>query len=222
MSTIAGFSAYQTFQARGGTKYTADATGNIVGVTDVNDLRDMILATGRVLDTTAIPAANGLFLTRIPLINGKNADATTLAATASSGKFGLSMIAGTSEILVSEAASANVKTDTVVFEQQLPRNYVAGQNLTLTANANYTVGAGTVSGHSVAVHLYKAADAGTQTSDAVATSAQNTGTAAGDLAFVVTGTSLSPLDRVVISLVSVIGDSAGAAITQQINSIRMS
>ncbi len=219
---VTGFAAYQGFTVGSGTSYTADSTGTVLSVPINTDLRDLINDGGRVIDSTSTPSANGMFVTQLPLISGKNSDGTTLAASAAAGKFGLTLTAGTSEVLLSEAANSNTKTDIVVFEHQLPRNYIAGSNITITASALFTIGSGTSATHTIGAAAYKCANAGTQGSTLVATAAATLTATAVDYNFVITGTTLSPLDRIMVSLTAIILDSAGSNVTGTINSVRLS
>ncbi len=218
---VTGFAAYQTFTVGSGTSYVADSSGTVTGVPTNSDLRDLINDGGVRIDSSATPSANGLYTMQLPLLTGKNADGTTLAATASSGKFGLAMTAGTSEVLLTEAANSNTKTDTAAFEFVLPRTYVAASNITVTVNAQYTLGSGTVGTKTLTAAAYKCANAGTQGSTIIATAAGTVTATATELVFVITGTTLSPLDRVVLTLALAIQDTGGSNITAQINSIRL-
>ncbi len=219
---VTGFPPYQPFTVGSGTSYTADSTGTVTGVPVNNDLRDLINDGGRVIDSTAVPGVNGLFVTQLPLISGKNSDGTTLAASAASTKFGLTLSAGTSEVLLSEAANSNTKTDVVVFEHQLPRNYIAGTNITLTVNALFTIGGGTSATHTIGAAAYKCANAGTQGTTLIATAAATLTASAVDYNFVITGTTLNPLDRIMLSVTAIILDSGGSNVTGTVNSVRLS
>ena|SRR5258707_3871237 len=220
--SVTGFAPYQTFSVSSGTSYTADASGTVTSVPINTDLRDLLHDGGIRVDSTATPGATGMFATQLPLLTGKNSDGTTLAASPAAGKFGLTLSAGTSEVLTSENANSNTKTDVVVFEHQLPRNYIAGQNITITANGLYTLGAGTVGTHTIGAAAYKCANAGTQGSTLVATAAASLATTAGDFNFVITGTTLNPLDRIMISLTIIIQDTGASNINAAINSVRLS
>ncbi|MES2453883.1 MAG: hypothetical protein V4610_25285, partial [Pseudomonadota bacterium] len=142
--SVARLEAYKPFQVRSGTTYTADSTGTVTSVPAGSDLHDLLDQGGVLVDSTLTPAANGLYTTRLPLSMGKNSDGTSLGAGAA-GKFTIALTAGTSgPLLTTEAANGNTKTDTVDFEFVMPRNYIAASNVTLSVNAFYTPGAGTV------------------------------------------------------------------------------
>lgn len=174
---------------------------------------------GTFISTGATPAANGLIETALPFFGFKNSDGTTLAATASAGKFGLSLTAGTSEFLLSEAANSNTKTDIAAIEQVLPANYVAGQNVTITAHTRYTLGGGTVGTHTLAAAAYLNAADGTQGATLIATAAQTVPTTDGAVAFTITGTTLLPGSRLTLTFTLVIQDTGASNITAQINSV---
>jgi hypothetical protein len=156
------------------------------------------------------------------LIDFKNATGTTLAATASSGEFGISISAGTSLYLVGEAANSNTKTDTCAFMFVLPPNYQAGANITLTVNCNYVVGSGTIGTHTLAAAAYLTAAAGTQGATLIATAAQSVPAAAGNAVFTITGASLVAGSALWITLAMAIQDTSGNNITGQINSVALS
>lgn len=166
--------------------------------------------------------ATGLNGYQLRPIEFKNSDGTTLAASAASGKFGLSLTAGTSEYLVSEAANSSTKTDVALAEFVLPATYNAGTNVTVTVNCNYVLGSGTVGTHTLAAAAYLNTAAGTQGSNLIATTAQTVPSSAGTVMFTITGTSLVPGSRLTLTLTGVIQDTAGSNITSQINSVSLS
>jgi hypothetical protein len=168
---------------------------------------------------------NGLSVARrVGLTTVKNADGTNLAAAASAAKFGLGVTIGTSELLSSEAAQNNTKTDTGIFEFVLPPEYIAAQNVTLTVNVQRVVAGGTTLTTSINAHIYKMADAGTMGADIGPNAAVVfTATVATDETFTITGTTLNPGDRLFISVVAIAteGGNTGTVVTQ-VNSIRLS
>lgn len=202
-----------------GTSYNIASDGSISAA--VGDVPGLIAAGFTMADRTS-NAATGIPTIRLPLLNGKNSDGSVVAAAAASGKFGATMTIGTSEVLLSEVANNNAKSDTVFYELSLPANYVAAQDLTLTVNGNYTIGGGTLSVKTLTATAYKMADAGTHGSNLIATAAATVPAAAGDMAFVITGTTLSPGDRVGIKLVMALTETASSNVTGQINSLRLS
>jgi hypothetical protein len=218
---VTGFAPGQQVETSAGNSYAADATGTVSNVAFGQDLVSLLAVGGRTLDSTLTPSANGLYATPITLLHTRNSDGSTLAASASSGKFGVTVTLGTASYLVSESATSASKTDTALFDVVLPRNYIAGQNITLTTNAQYVLGSATVGAHTLTAHAYRMANNGTQGTDMIATGALSIGATAGDLVSTITGTTLNPGDRMLITVVEVIEDTGGAAITARLNSARL-
>ena len=219
--TVKGGTFGKTYQAQSGTQYSPDSSGNITSVAD-SDLRDLLADGLFKNDSSLVPSANGLYATALPLLSGRNSDGSVLAAAAASGKFGVTVSLGTSISLVTEAANSSTKTDIVLFDVVLPRNYIAGQSITVTVNTAYTLGSGTVGTHTLAAAAYKTASDGTQGSTIVSTSAATVPAAAADVTHTITGTTLSPGDRLILALTLVIQDTGGSNITANINSVRLS
>lgn len=167
-------------------------------------------------------SSNGVPARAFSMLDFKNSDGTTLAASSAAGKFGLTITAGTSEYLLSEAANSNTKTDTAVIEYLVPANYVAGQNITVTTNSVYTLGSGTVGTHTLAAAAYLVTSAGVQGSTLIATAAQSVPATAGTQSFTITGTTLVPGSRLFLTFVLVIQDTGGSNITARINSVTLS
>lgn len=170
-------------------------------------------------------AANGLNnAIYLPLAQCRNIDGSAVTAAAGAGVFGNTVSLGTSQFLVGEAAKSATITDSVMVEAILPTNYVAGENITVTANGQFT-GTGTVGTKTLACTVYKNAKDGTQSANLVASGSPATLilTTATDYAFVVTGTTLNPGDKITIELVAALQESAGVNnLTAQINSVRIS
>jgi hypothetical protein len=130
-------------------------------------------ASGNLMACFTAQSTNGLYyLTRLPLFTGKNSDGSSLAVSAAAGKFGISVTAGTSEYLLSEAANSNTKTDIVLLETMLPVTFIPGSNVTLSVNCNYNLGSGTVGTHTLTAAAYLLSDLGTMGSTIIATAAQ--------------------------------------------------
>lgn len=159
---------------------------------------------------------------RLRLLEGFNSDGGVLAAAASSGKFGITVTAGTTMSLVTEAANSNTKTDIVQYEYIIPSSYVAATNLTVTANTGYTLGSGTVGTHTLAAAAYLTATDGTQGATLIATAAQTVAAANGDVTFTITGATLTAGNHLLLKLTLVIQDTAGSNITANLNSVRIS
>ena len=174
--------------------------------------------------TGATLGSTGLVASPMPLLSFKNSDGTTLAAAASAGKFGITVTLGTAEYLAGESATSNTKTDVAITEVVLPPWYVAGQNITVTASCNYTLGGGgsTIGTHTLAAAAYLTGNNGSQGSTLIATSAQTVPASAGDVTFTITGATLSPSSRLVLSLTLVIQETGGGTAVGQVNSVRLS
>lgn len=196
-----------------GNYYSVDALGRAV-VTDDTDIT-LLLSDGWVRDVLVGASSLALF-------TGKNADGSTIAAAASSGKFGISLTPGTSGVLSSEAAQNNTKTDKAYFEYVLPRDYQPGQNLTVTVNGKYAVSGGTAGTKTVDCEVWKIGTDGAHGSDICSTAAQTLTTSAADYAFTINGASLSPGDKIGIQLTAVIQETAnGGTVTGSIASVRV-
>lgn len=140
---------------------------------------------------------------RVPLINLKNSAGTTLLSTSpGSTDFTINSTPGTSENLTGHAAQNNTKTDNAIFEFILGNGYIAGANITLTVFGKYALSSGTTITASLTATAYKMADDGTAGSNLIATAAATPTTTAADMAFVITGTNLSPGDRILVKLAS--------------------
>lgn len=217
-----GHRPFSVFQAIGtGATYTADVSGVVSGVV-LADVASFMNAGWPMLNTAPEPSpTTGLVPIRLPLMQGRNSDGSALGAAAAAGKFGNAITLGTSQQLVSEAANSNTKTDIVLYEFQLPKEYIAAANLTVTCGCQYNLGSGTIGTHTLAAAAYRNADAGTQGANMIATSAQSVPATEGDVAFTVTGTTLSPGDRVTLSLTMVIQDTGASNITGNVDSVRV-
>lgn len=172
------------------------------------------------VDGTFVPFGATSPLRYMALTNGKSdlGVPMTAAAGTPAGTVGITRTAGTSMVLTGEATSASAKTDKVIFEFNLPDTYVAGTNIPVVVNANYT-GGGTVTGASTTMttQAFSESITGTETALTVTAAQQFTGTAA-NYTYTVTGTGLVPGQHVVLELVMLVTTSAGAA-TGQINSV---
>ncbi|MDE2103982.1 MAG: hypothetical protein KGL39_42490 [Patescibacteria group bacterium] len=160
---------------------------------------------------------------KLPLLTAKTSSGIPLPTTAAAGKLATSSTPGTSLYLLGEAAQNTSKTDGCQFELTIPRSYIAGTALSITINAQYNVSGGTVPTCTVAASLYLAANAGTEGSNLVTTSATALTTSAADYVFAVTGTTLTPGARVIIGISTVIREAGNTGtLTGQVNSVRWS
>ena len=167
---------------------------------------------------TFVPTAQGGATRYLPLTAAKSDTGVALTATAGSGAVGVIRTAGTSMTLDGEATSGDAKTDKAVWEFNLPDSYVAGSNIAVTVNCNYS-GAGTVTAASttMTVTAYTESTAGAETALTVS-AAQQMAATAGPLVFTITGTGLVPGQRVAIELAMLVTSSSGAN-TGHINSV---
>ncbi len=183
-------------------------------------------SSGAILQSAPSRPSSGLggTVSRLQLLHGRNDNGTVLDATGASGTFNVANTTGTSLLLSTEGAKNNTKTDLVIFDWVVPQFYKAGDNLAVTVNAKAVANGGTLGTKTVLAKAYKLADAGTSGADLIAASASALTTNAADYAFTITGTSLSPGDRVVIQLTAVCQETAnaGSNSTVQINSVRIS
>lgn len=166
--------------------------------------------------------ANGIAAFPLRLLDFKNNDGTTLSVSASSGKFGLTSTPGTVEQLITEAANSNTKTDTAQTEYIVPAAYVAGSNITVTCNGQYVLGSGVIGTHTLTAAAYLTAAAGTQGSTLIATAAQTVPAAVGSMVFTITGATLSPGSRLMLTFAMAIQDTGGSNITGNLNSCTLS
>lgn len=156
-----------------------------------------------------------------PLTDGKSALGVPLTAAAGtpSGAVGVSRTAGTSLVLVGEATSGSAKTDKVMFELNTAATYIAGANIPIVVNANYT-GGGTITAVSTTLTVLAYSEvAGVETALTVSAAQQFTGTAA-NYTFTVTGTGLVVGSHIVVE-VDMLVTSASGANTGQINSVAL-
>jgi len=167
-----------------------------------------------------VPGGGGAFTRYLPLIDGHSALGVPFTATAGTPAttFGVSRTAGTSLFLAGEATSGSAKTNSGIWEFNLPQTYVPGANIPVIVNTNYT-GAGTITGASttVAVSAWSEGVNGAETALSVTAAQQISGTAA-SYTFTITGTGLTVGQRIVLQVSETITSSSGAN-TGQVNSI---
>lgn len=185
-------------------------------------LTSALLTVGYALPLGTGLAANGLPASRLRLLDAFCQDGAPLAAATAAGDFGLTCTPGTAMYLIGEAAQNNTKTDKALWEFVLPDTYVAGQDLTLTVNADYD-GTGVAGTKTIDASVYEQAAVGTGTTDLCATAAQTLTATAASYVFIITGTNLVPGD-VVLIVVTVALEETGnlATLTARINSASLS
>lgn len=208
----------------GGATYSAIGASGTIYNTDVSGVIQVPYTSGDIgglIDAgwTPTPVNRGVQTRALALIGFKNADGTTLAAAAASGKFGIGITLGTSEALNSEAANNNTKTDDAITEIVMPDTYIAATDFSVVVNAKIS-GAGTLTTKTLAVKAYRTANDGTQGAN-IGPAAQVITAGGADLTFVITGATLSPGDRVVLELETVLVETAASATTAVINSVRL-
>ena len=168
---------------------------------------------------TFVPVASGGLLRYLALTNAKSdlGVPMTAAAGTPSGTVGISRTAGTSMVLVGEATSgAQAKTDKALFEFDVADTYVAGANIPVTVNCNYSGTVVTAASTTMTVAAYTEVN-GVETALTVS-AAQQIPATAGNLVFTITGTPLTPGAHVTVELVMLV-TSASGAVTGQINSV---
>jgi len=163
------------------------------------------------------PSGQASLRRNLPLVTARSDTGAVLTATAAAGAMGIARTAGTSLTLVGETTNANGLTDKAIFDVVLPDSYMAGADIPVTINAG-TSGAGTLTlaTSSMTLAAYSVVN-GVETA-LVVSAARLIPAAAADLAFTITGTGLTPGERVVLELVMLITTSAGAR-TGVVNSV---
>lgn len=163
-----------------------------------------------------VPGGGGAVTRYFALTNGKTDPGVPMTATATGGAFGVSRTAGTSLVLAGEVTSSNAKTDKVLWEFNLPDTYVAGTNVPVVINANYT-GSGTITGGSTSLTVTAYTETnGVEAALTVSSAQLFTGTAT-DYTFTITGTGLTPGRHLVVEVAMLVTTSSGAN-TGQLNS----
>ena len=123
-------------------------------------------------------------------------------------------------LVLGEAASGASKSDAARFLFELPKEYVAGQAVTIRVRAKVTVAA-TVSATIVAA-AYKADGAGGDSANLVTTAAAALTTSFANYDCVVTPTALNPGDTLDILLTAAVNDTGGTTgATAEISSVTM-
>ena len=163
------------------------------------------MLTGATITASGMPG-----YVQVPMINARNSDGSQLPIlTAASGHFGLHWGAG-GTLLATENANNSTITDTALWEIVLPPGYVAGDNITVNVWGYYTLGSGTIGTHTLTGTAYLVNDpGGVSGSNLIATAALPVSTTAGTLSFTITGTTLTPGAKVMLSLAMALQDTSG-------------
>lgn len=167
--------------------------------------------------TVFVPTGTGMMQRWLPLTDARDATGVPLTATAASGAMGVSRTAGTSLFLVGEATSGDAKTDSAMWEFNLPSTYVAGSNVAVTVNCLYT-GDGTVTAADCTMTVAAYTETNGVEAALTVSAAQQIGATAANKTFTITGTNLTPGQHVAIELTMLITSSADAN-TGQVNAV---
>lgn len=151
----------------------------------------------------------------LALTDAKSDAGIPLAVAAAAGAFGVSRTAGTSLFLIGEATSGNAKTDKAMWEFNLPTSYKPATDIPIVVNCNYA-GVGTVTGASCTMTVQAYTEANGVETALTVSAAQQIPSTATNLTFTLTGTNLTPGQRIVIELVMLITSASGAN-TGQVN-----
>jgi len=162
---------------------------------------------------------------RVPLTQGFDDDyAPANAAAAVEPDCQLAGTIGTELYAITEAIQNSVKYGSINFEVVLPPWYVKGTNLTCTVNVERVVAAGTTLTTTVDLEAHLMADAGDYGADICATTVITfTDTAGADKTFTITGTTLSPGDRLVLRVTGSATEAGNTGtVAVRINSLHLS
>lgn len=161
------------------------------------------------------------------ILEVKNLDGSVLAASAASGKFGISTTATFGSpatlALVSEVANNNTKTDAFEFEFVLPPDYVAGSAITVNIYSQVQIGAGTLGAtKTLTVDAFLVGVNGTGTVGSnLGPSAGTLSATAGNQAFSITPTGLVAGNKLLIQVQSAMQETAASNITLDISDVNV-
>lgn len=165
---------------------------------------------------------DGIATRPLALTAFRNIDGSAVAASPGAGVFGYAITLGTSAALIGETSNNNTKTDDAIVEYVLPTDYVAGAALAVTVNvATVTAGAPTYATKTFQVKAFRMASDGTMGADISTGGAQAITPAGADLAWVVTGATLNPGDRLIFEVEGILHDTAAVACHIAVNSFRV-
>jgi len=189
---------------------TASATGNPVVLEAVGD--DTNIDIQLKPKGTGAVKANMTTLDQITAAQLRNDDGTVVDATGGAGLFSLTSAGmGTGTLtLDGEAASGNIKTDTVMFEYVLPSTYVASDTINVIVEAIESVGEATDS-TTFSIEAYEDDGEGGVSADLAGTPDETDITATtGTLTTAITDAGLSAGDKLRIFLKVITNDTAGS------------
>ena len=158
------------------------------------------------------------------LLGVRNLDGSVLAASAASGKFGITTTASFGSpvnlLLTSETATSNTKTDVCEFEYMLPPDYVAGSAITVNISSNVT-GGGTLTTNSLTVDAFLVAAAGTVGTNLGPGAGTLTQGAVNNQGFSITPAGLVAGNKLLIQIQTAITESTGGTINANITDINI-
>ena len=159
---------------------------------------------------------------RIPILSGKNAAGTPIAASAAAATdFVAAAVATNSFNLNGTVSNGNAKTNDVLYDIMLPNDYKAGTNVTCYIAAGYSTSGGTVSLATVDLIAGLATDAGAGGADICATAAQTIVADTSEYAFTITGTTLTPGARLLLKVTVAITNNNATNTTGHVFALRL-
>jgi hypothetical protein len=157
----------------------------------------------------------------IPLVGALSDAGVPLTATPTGGAMGVSRTAGTSTVLLGEAASTATKTDKALLAIVMPTTYAGGSSVSFEASTN-TTGSGTITSSSTTLNIsaYLVTNGGSEIGLAVTGGAQEIPNSAANLSWTISGAStsntLQPGGILEVEFTQTVVTTSGAA-TGQIN-----
>lgn len=159
---------------------------------------------------------------RIPILSGKNAAGTAIAASAAAATdFVASAVANNSFNLDGTASNNNTKANNVLYDITLPDTYKAGTNVTCYIAAGFSTSGGTVSAATVDLVAGLATDGGAGGADICATSAQTIAADTAEHAFTITGTTLTPGCRLLLKVTTSVTNDNATNVTGHVFALRL-
>ena len=125
--------------------------------------------------------------------------------------------------MIGETSNNSSKTDDALYEYVLPESYIAGSNFTVTVNAGIsTAGSPTYAAKTLQVKCYPVTNAGVVSADVGPGTTTAITVVGADITAAITGTGLTPGQRVLIEVEGILHDTGSVACNVVINSIRIS
>lgn len=152
----------------------------------------------------------------------RNADGTVLTATAAATNFALTVVDVTSIKLSGTTANNSTATNDAYLSFTMPDNYTAGKNLTLTANvAIVTGGAPGYTTKTFQAKVFKVSTAGAYGADIGPGTTAVINAAGSDLTAAIAGATLSPGDRIIVEVETILAATGAVNCNTVINSVRL-